>query len=150
MKWSALLLCCSCSWIFVEKAPPNHQQLSRFDCTESSAAPVVDTIAAALSGLVSVAEFAASDQTLRDANLTRGQAVAAGAIYGGLAIVEIASASYGYGHTSQCRAAKQELMARGVPAPGFDRAPLGCTKDTDCKGDRICAAGMCVDPAPVK
>jgi hypothetical protein len=24
----------------------------------------------------------------------------------------------------------------------------GCTKDTDCKGDRICQAGACVDPAP--
>lgn len=23
----------------------------------------------------------------------------------------------------------------------------GCTKDTDCKGDRICTAGQCVDPA---
>lgn len=23
-----------------------------------------------------------------------------------------------------------------------------CTKDTDCKGDRVCTAGACVDPAP--
>ncbi len=25
----------------------------------------------------------------------------------------------------------------------------GCGKDTDCKGDRICVSGKCVDPAPV-
>lgn len=25
-------------------------------------------------------------------------------------------------------------------------APVGCTKDTDCKGDRICEAGQCVSP----
>jgi hypothetical protein len=25
-------------------------------------------------------------------------------------------------------------------------APVGCTKDTDCKGDRICEAGQCVNP----
>jgi hypothetical protein len=24
----------------------------------------------------------------------------------------------------------------------------GCTKDTDCKGDRICVDGDCVDPSP--
>jgi len=25
-------------------------------------------------------------------------------------------------------------------------ASVGCTKDTDCKGDRICASGTCVEP----
>lgn len=25
-------------------------------------------------------------------------------------------------------------------------SPAGCTKDTDCKGDRICEAGQCVNP----
>jgi hypothetical protein len=24
----------------------------------------------------------------------------------------------------------------------------GCTKDTDCKGNRICSAGQCVEPSP--
>jgi hypothetical protein len=26
----------------------------------------------------------------------------------------------------------------------------GCTKDTDCKGDRICDAGVCVEPRPAQ
>jgi hypothetical protein len=29
-----------------------------------------------------------------------------------------------------------------TPAP----APAGCAKDTDCKGERICVEGACVDP----
>ncbi len=28
-------------------------------------------------------------------------------------------------------------------------ADTGCTKDTDCKGDRVCEAGICVSPVPM-
>lgn len=49
------------------------------------------------------------------------------------------------------------LAASSLPAVGCtgkapDKdAPLGCTKDTDCKGDRVCAAGTCQDaPADAK
>ncbi len=31
-----------------------------------------------------------------------------------------------------------------------DRAFAGCTKDTDCKGDRICTKGECMNPEPSK
>ncbi len=31
------------------------------------------------------------------------------------------------------------------PAPAMD---AGCSKDTDCKGDRICRLRTCVDPTP--
>src|SRR5262249_25707279 len=34
----------------------------------------------------------------------------------------------------------------GTPAPVVS---AGCTKDTDCKGDRICERGTCVAPPPV-
>ena len=49
----------------------------------------------------------------------------------------------------QIRAA---LVAGGLPppaAPPGAAAPAdvgGCTKDTDCKGDRVCNRGRCVDP----
>jgi hypothetical protein len=34
-------------------------------------------------------------------------------------------------------------------APATPPGPTaGCGKDTDCKGDRICEAGVCVDPRP--
>lgn len=31
-------------------------------------------------------------------------------------------------------------------APSAGPAPAGCTKDTDCKADRVCDAGRCVEP----
>lgn len=34
-----------------------------------------------------------------------------------------------------------------APTPAAPAAG-GCTKDTDCKGDRVCVKGDCVDPAP--
>jgi hypothetical protein len=43
---------------------------------------------------------------------------------------------------AECSLAKSNAPAR--PAA----AMVGCTKDTDCKGDRICSAGSCVAPAP--
>jgi hypothetical protein len=42
---------------------------------------------------------------------------------------------------TQCSLATTNASGRGAPA-------AGCTKDTDCKGDRICSAGACVAPAP--
>ena len=33
-----------------------------------------------------------------------------------------------------------------APAPSVPCAGTGCAKDTDCKGDRICAQGQCADP----
>ena len=34
------------------------------------------------------------------------------------------------------------------PAPAPAPPAGGCTKDTDCKGDRVCQRGECVDPTP--
>ncbi len=34
------------------------------------------------------------------------------------------------------------------PPPPPSPAVAGCTKDTDCKGDRICESGRCVEPPP--
>jgi len=36
---------------------------------------------------------------------------------------------------------KPEIPATVAPVPS-----AGCSKDTDCKGDRICSNGMCVSP----
>lgn len=38
-----------------------------------------------------------------------------------------------------------EFTPPPAPAPAV---PAGCAKDTDCKGDRICTNGACVDPPP--
>src|SRR6185369_3107868 len=34
----------------------------------------------------------------------------------------------------------------GGDSPAPAAAATGCTKDTDCKGDRVCEAGQCVSP----
>jgi hypothetical protein len=48
-----------------------------------------------------------------------------------------------------CVRAKREALSAKVAAGGNDSThrPVGCTKDTDCKGVRICTGGVCVDPA---
>ena len=33
-------------------------------------------------------------------------------------------------------------------APAQAQAAAGCAKDTDCKGERVCVKGECVEPAP--
>src|SRR6185295_1738217 len=33
-------------------------------------------------------------------------------------------------------------------APSRPAVPAGCAKDTDCKGERVCERGACVEPAP--
>ncbi len=54
------------------------------------------------------------------------------------------------------RSEAQELVAREAasrPPPAFRRAAVevapasACMKDTECKGDRICDGGRCVDPS---
>ena len=41
------------------------------------------------------------------------------------------------------------VMALGLCLGWSQAVQAGCTKDTDCKGDRICGAdGSCVDPQP--
>jgi hypothetical protein len=39
------------------------------------------------------------------------------------------------------------LSRSGSPAGGDDALFAGCAKDTDCKGDRICVDGKCMDPS---
>lgn len=150
---AACLLSCfatGCSWLFVDKAPPNHAQLRYFDCTSSKIAPVLDTVEAVGGSLA--AGIIASDSSY-------GSDKAAGvAVEIGLAAVFAASAIYGYTATSDCRDAKDALAAR-IKRGAIESAPEsyrlgppsgpplgGCTYDTQCKGNRICRAGQCVSP----
>ncbi|MBI4768555.1 MAG: DUF4156 domain-containing protein [Deltaproteobacteria bacterium] len=46
-----------------------------------------------------------------------------------------------------CIAEARETGAKETPPPEMPASgPGGCTKDTDCKGDRICESGKCVNP----
>ncbi len=94
----------------------------------------------------------------------------------GLGLLCTISASSGYGYASRCenqkdlnalcitgdQSACQRLRPGWVPqamgAPSYPTsrpqppvppdAAGGCFKDTDCKGDRICVSGACVEPKP--
>lgn len=159
--------CCSllsmgCSFVFVRPPPSQPEPLAYFDCVSSAAAPATDLTNAVVDGLL-----AASALNARDNEFAAGVGVA-GAVYA-------ASAIYGFIMTSRCAGAKERLGARvnelvrerliqgaelrverdasqKAPAPPPASEPGGCRRDTDCKGQRICASERCVDPpaaAPV-
>ncbi len=46
----------------------------------------------------------------------------------------------------QERAAPMEPPATPATAPAMAPAWVGCSKDVDCKGDRVCDGGLCKDP----
>jgi len=41
----------------------------------------------------------------------------------------------------------EPVPAAATPAAAPAPAGAGCAKDVDCKGDRVCEQGHCVDPA---
>ena len=48
---------------------------------------------------------------------------------------------------SRAAARRPPVYRRAAEGPVFAPAAGGCFKDTECKGDRICDAGRCVDPS---
>ena len=44
--------------------------------------------------------------------------------------------------------AASSSCSKAPETPALPAPPAGCGSDNDCKGDRICEAGNCVDPAP--
>ena len=138
-----------CSAVFVTPRPPSPVP-QEADCTTSKAAPVVDVVLA----FVTVAEGTA--YTLVRRHQENEIPLDAVAVIAGSAIATIlhfASSRYGFGAVEQCRQATGWYERRRAPPalppqapPGL--APLGCGRDLDCKGDRICVDGKCVPPTP--
>ena len=57
--------------------------------------------------------------------------------------------SHGGGQHSTAQVSCKENGGGAAPAaPAAPAAASGCQYDTQCKGDRVCKAGSCVDPAP--
>ena len=141
-----------CSFIFVRPPPSEHEKLAYFDCESGDAAPAVDVTNAVVDGLVAGLATVDDPDTYeneRNPRLTTGFAIM-GAIYA-------ASAVYGFINTSKCESAKALLAGRVqktyaerdqlLQAQGRERArPAGCQRDVDCKGQRVCANALCVEP----
>jgi hypothetical protein len=144
-----------CSWAFMTRPPtavvaPNHP----VECTTSVAAPVLDSICAGY--------FVANAIALGAGNYDSSTQSGGIALSLGLVALCGLSAISGYGHSSRCEKVKDanalcmsgslsachELRADWSPPPGatYTPASMGCSRDIDCKGDRICDRGACVAP----
>jgi hypothetical protein len=67
----ALTFHSGCSFLFVGGPPANHAQMATFECTDSNAWPVVDTIWALLNGIGAVSA-ATSDQSAQNTQSAQG------------------------------------------------------------------------------
>ena len=114
MVVAVVVVLSGCSFMFVSGPPPNHEQLASFSCSESRAAPVVDTILAALQVLNLATAAGNTDAEWNDRfngnpPISRDTAVP---LYVATTVLTTVSAYYGYKHTGECRAAKEQAAAR--------------------------------------
>jgi hypothetical protein len=144
----------SCSFVFAQNPPDDHEQLTYFDCPSTRAAPAADIGYTVLSGLITVGTTIDDPDTLEDESTP-----AATRVFGALTAVAAASAVYGFIVTAKCEDAKDQLGERVLKVHAERLAlegarssktsgAIACARDTDCKGDRICAIGVCVEPPP--
>jgi hypothetical protein len=162
-----------CSWAFMTKPlepvpAPNYP----VECTDSKAAPVLDTICAGYfvaNGIVLAGLKTCNDATFGEACVESGTKSAGIALSVGLAALCAISAGSGYGRASHCAEVKASntlcitgneeacrklnpawtppLKLPAAAAPGTAAwSETGCAKDTDCKGSRVCERGACVEP----
>jgi len=152
--WGCDALSLSCSFVFAQNPPDHHEQLAYFDCPSTRAAPAADIGYTLLSGLITIGTAVDDPDTVEDESTP-----AATRVFGGLTALAAVSAVYGFIVTEKCEDAKDQLRERvarreaerlalqqvqGSKATGA----IACARDTDCKGDRICASGVCVEPLP--
>jgi hypothetical protein len=139
--------------MFARQPPDDHRQRAYFDCPSSRAAPATDVTFTVISGLGVLGASVDNPDTEADER-SSGTAAA----FGAAAVVSAAAAVYGFAVTSSCEAAKAQLAAR-VRKTRSERDALllrirqqnradavACRRDTECKGERICTSGACVEP----
>lgn len=119
-----------CSFVFVEPVPSYHRNLppqEPVECTSARAAPMLDTIVAAVSLTAAAAAAAADDEEYEDESVNRRENVTANLL---VAAVATSSAIYGYVTVKECRDAKAERAEalrrdwlRGRPPYGNRHTP---------------------------
>jgi hypothetical protein len=135
-----LWLCAGCSFVAVSGPPADHAQRVYFDCTTSKLAPLIDLAAAGL--------FAASAlvPVTNDSGYDSQERLSTAAVSLGLTTLELVAGVQGWRATDECRHAKRELAQRLEEQRVRAARPVGCRVDIECKGERICMEGRCVDP----
>jgi hypothetical protein len=101
------VLSCGCSFMFVDRAPRDHRQLSTFECTSSRALPTVDLTAFVLDAFVF---GGATIESMREHGSDAAGILMIGALVHGLA--SALSATAGFVSVAACRDAKDELAFR--------------------------------------
>ena len=166
-------LTASCSLAFMNKPhEPVTVPYYPVECTTSRAAPILDVIGTAYfvaNGLylLSREECTAFGST---SCVESGTKVGGALLSAALAITYAASSGVGFTSAAHCdaikdlnvlcmsgdRSACNKLNPSWVPPPAGQPWPVapapqmssGCSKDSDCKGERICVQAICVEPTP--
>jgi len=128
-----------CSLLFVHKPPARPPPSAAMECTTSVAAPVVDVVVAALEVVRVAYALSQDDGDYEDFPISRGADVGFGVAF---AALFAGSSAYGFANTSACAAMQHQHPREEAPSAAY-----GCTRDDQCKGDRICEAGTCVRPS---
>jgi hypothetical protein len=109
-----------CSFLFVKGPPDNHAKMATFDCSESRAWPVLDTIWAALNGLGAVSAASGSEMPRQNQQQGADRDTVMAVGFGWL-VVSGAAAIFGYSQVSACNDAKHQrderYFGQGVASP---------------------------------
>jgi hypothetical protein len=118
-----------CSFIFSEGPPDDHRARTTFQCGESLAPPIVDTVGVGFFALTAVGAQSSKEKDVanaaamgKDPVQTRHDINAATGVLVALAAIDAASAIYGYHAVRACRVAQETRMsdlerARWLPPP---------------------------------
>lgn len=129
-----------CSFIFAHGPPEGHEAMPAFDCTVSTAAPVLDIVWGSLALLSTI--VIATDPDSYEATYGGSAGVGIAVNMGWVALSSFAAAT-GFKKSKHCRAAKADLARRQPPpvppdtsadairavtiAPALDTLPVGQT-----------------------
>lgn len=106
------LFSAGCSFGFVAGPPPQHAQVTAFTCSDSTLAPILDSVLAGLTGVIFLTAASSSDEKWAMDNANLGSRTTTAVVYGGFAALAGASAYYGYHTVHTCREARRSAEDR--------------------------------------
>jgi hypothetical protein len=127
-----------CSFLFVSGPPADHARMASFECSESNAVPVLDTIWAGLNGLGAIS--VAGDNT----NPNQGQIAAVGISW---LVLSGISAIYGYSRVSQCKTARHQRDERYADSAPPEAMPAAPPRMAPTAAPGMTASPNSIDPA---
>jgi len=158
--WLTVVATGGCSWIAVTRPPPRPvDPAPPVLCTQSVAAPVVDTIVGvAAVGAGATVTWLSTTCLMPGSCPTSTGGVVAGAALIALGVVEGVSAGFGYAWTAECRELSGlqakcisgvEASCAGLRGPPTDPRGRGdvsqpCRSDAECRAGLSCRYSTCL------